>query len=190
MRGLDPQDVCSAFLRGGARLLQIRQKSGTGAELLAVTRHAVGEGRSLGARIVVNDRADVAAIAGADGVHVGQDDLSISDVRHIAGPNLDIGLSTHTTVQVDEALGQGVAYVAVGPVFRTGTKDTGYDPRGLELVRYAAGKGTPVVAIGGMTLARAPAVIDAGAASVAVVSDLLATNDPEGRVREYVATLS
>ena len=190
MRSLDPADVCSAFLRGGARLLQIRQKSGTGAQLLAVTRRAVAEGRPVGARVFVNDRADIAAIADADGVHVGQDDLAIADARRVAGPDTHIGLSTHTSAQVDEALGQGVAYVAVGPIFRTGTKDTGYDPRGLELVRYAAGKGPPIVAIGGITLERAAAVNDAGAASVAVISDLLATGDPEGRVREYVVALS
>ena len=170
--------------------MQIRQKSGSRAELLSVTRQAVAEGRALGARVIVNDRADIAAIAGADGVHVGQEDLDIPDVRRIAGAGVAIGVSTHTPAQVDEALGQGVAYVAVGPVFRTSTKDTGYDPRGLELVRYAAGKGPPIVAIGGITLERAPAVIEAGAASVAVISDLLAGGDPEGRVRAYVDALS
>ena len=190
MRGLDPGEVCSAFLRGGARVLQIRQKSGTGAQLLAVARRAVAEGHPLGARVIVNDRADIAAMAGADGVHVGQDDLSIDDVRRVAGTSIAIGLSTHTPTQVDEALGQAVAYVAVGPVFRTGTKETGYDPRGLELVQYAAGKGPPIVAIGGITLDRAAAVLEAGASAVAVISDLLATGDPEARVREYVAALS
>jgi thiamine-phosphate pyrophosphorylase len=189
MRGLDPRAVASAFLRGGARLIQIRQKSGTSAQLLGVTRHAVAEGHSVGARVIVNDRADIAGIAGADGVHVGQDDLSVPDVRRIAGTHVVVGLSTHTTAQVDEALAQSVAYVAVGPVFRTRTKDTGYDPQGLELVQYASGKGVPIVAIGGITLERAAAVIEAGAASVAVISDLVASGDPERCVREYVAAL-
>jgi thiamine-phosphate pyrophosphorylase len=190
LRGLDPREVTSAFLRGGARLLQIRQKSGSSAELLSVVRHAVAEGRHAGARIIVNDRADIAAMASADGVHVGQSDLSLADVLAITGADAFCGLSTHTAEQVDEALASPAAYVAVGPVFRTGTKDTGYDPRGLELVRRAAGKGKPVVAIGGLTLECAPDVLAAGASSVAVISDLLVTGDPEGRVREYVAALA
>ena len=189
LRGLDSREVTSAFLRGGARLLQIRQKSGSGADLLGVVRHAVAESRDAGARVIVNDRADIAAMAAADGVHVGQTDLSLADVLAIAGAEAFCGLSTHTTEQVDEALASPAAYVAVGPVYRTGTKDTGYDPRGLELVRHAAEKGKPVVAIGSLTLERAPDVLAAGASSVAVISDLLVTGDPEGRVREYVAAL-
>jgi thiamine-phosphate pyrophosphorylase len=189
MRGFDPREVTAAFLRGGARLLQIRQKSGAAGELLASVRHAVAEGRPLGARVIVNDRADIAAMAGADGVHVGQTDLSPGDVRAIVGRDLLCGVSTHTPAQVDDALKSSAAYVAVGPVFRTGTKDTGYDPRGLELVRHASGHGRPVVAIGGITLARAREVVAAGATAVAVISDLLISGDPEGRVREYVAAL-
>ena len=190
MRGLHPQAVASAFLRGGARLLQIRQKSGGSADWLAIVRHAVTEGRPLGARVIVNDRADLAAIAGADGVHVGQDDLPVPDVRRIAGEDALVGLSTHTAAQVDAARQQGVGYIAVGPIFRTATKDTGYDPRGLELARYAAGTGTPTVAIGGITVQRAPEVLAAGVSSVAVISDLLSTGDPEARVRDYLAALS
>lgn len=188
MRGLDPHSVTSAYLRGGARLLQVRQKSVGSADLLAVVRHAVIEAHAVGARVIVNDRPDVAAIAGADGVHVGQTDLSVRDVHTVAGDASICGLSTHTREQVDEALSSGAAYVAVGPVFRTGTKQTGYDPRGFDLVRYASGRGRPIVAIGGITLERAPDVLAAGAASVAVISDLLA-GDPEARVRQYMAAL-
>lgn len=188
MRGVDSRMVTSAFLRGGARVLQIRQKSGSSADFLATVREAVREARPFGTRIIVNDRADIAAMAGADGVHVGQGDLTIADVRAIAGPQVTIGLSTHTPAQVDEALAAGVAYVAVGPIFRTRTKETGYDPRGLDLVRYAAGREIPIVAIGGITLERAAAVLAAGATSVAVISDLL-VGDPEVRVREYMGAL-
>jgi thiamine-phosphate pyrophosphorylase len=188
MRGLDPHAVTSAYLRGGARLLQVRQKSAGSADLLAAVRHALSEARAVGARVIVNDRPDVAAIAGADGVHVGQTDLSVHDVHAIAGDASICGLSTHTRGQVDEALSSGAAYVAVGPVFRTGTKHTGYDPRGFDLVRYASGRGRPIVAIGGITLERAPDVLAAGAASVAVISDLL-VGDPEARVREYMGAL-
>ena len=110
-------------------------------------------------------------------------------MKSIAGSRSLVGLSTHTRSQVDEALAGPAEYIAVGPVFRTATKDTGYEPRGLELVRYAAGKGKPVVAIGGISIANAHEVIEAGAASIAVISDLLASGDPEGRVREYLDAL-
>ena len=91
--------------------------------------------------------------------------------------------------QVDEALGASADYVAVGPVFGTATKDTGYSARGLDLVRHAARRGKPIVAIGGITLARAPDVIDAGAGAVAVITDILIGGDPESRVRDYVRAL-
>jgi thiamine-phosphate pyrophosphorylase len=190
LRGLDPHDVASAFLRGGARLLQVRQKSGGSADLLAIVRHAVRAGAALGARVVVNDRADVAALAGAAGVHVGQTDLPLDDVLAIAGAGAFCGVSTHTPAQLDEALAGPAAYVAVGPIFRTGTKDTGYDPQGMALVRLASGRGKPIVAIGGITLPRARAVLEAGASAVAVISDLLVGDDPEARIREYLAALA
>ena len=145
--------------------------------------------RSCGARVIVNDRADVAVLSEADGVHVGQDDLSVEDVRAIVGPSAMVGLSTHTREQIDRALDSDVSYVAVGPVFGTATKQTGYEARGLDLVEYAAGRGKPIVAIGGITLARAPSVVAAGASAVAVITDLLADEDIERRVRAFVAAL-
>jgi thiamine-phosphate pyrophosphorylase len=145
--------------------------------------------RPLDARVIVNDRADIARMADADGVHVGQGDLPVDAVRAIVGPDRIIGLSTHDRDQIDRALSGAATYVAVGPVFGSETKDTGYTPRGLELVAYAAGRGKPVVAIGGITLDRAPAVVARGAAAVAVISDLLAGNDPENRARQFVAAL-
>lgn len=187
MRGRDPVALAAAFAHGGARLMQVRQKSGGTGDLLAVCRDVVDATRAAGAAVIVNDRADVAVMAGAAGVHVGQDDLPVAAVRRIVGPDLLIGLSTHTSRQVDEALEAGVDYLAVGPIFRTATKDTGYDPRGLDLVRHAAGRGRPVVAIGGITLGNAADVLRAGAASVAVISDLLSANDPADRVGEYLA---
>jgi thiamine-phosphate pyrophosphorylase len=187
-RGVDPVSLAAACVAGGARLLQVRQKGregGAGA-LLATVRRIVDLARPAGAAVIVNDRSDIAAMAGAAGVHVGQQDLPPDAARRIAGDSALIGLSTHTPEQVDEAVAGSADYVAVGPVFRTATKDTGYDPRGLELVRYAAQKGRPVVAIGGVTTANARAVLDAGAASVAVISELLAGADPEQKVREFL----
>jgi thiamine-phosphate pyrophosphorylase len=147
-----------------------------------------------GAIIVVNDRADVARIAGASGVHVGQDDLPAIDARAMVGAEAIVGLSTHSRAQIDAALAEPINYLAVGPIFGTVTKETGYDAVGLPLVADAAdaarASGRPVVAIGGITIETAADVLAAGAQSVAVISDLLRTGDPATRVRDYLRRLS
>ena len=117
-------------------------------------------------------------------VFFGGQHLTPADVRRVA-PGVFVGLSTHTREQVDQALESTCAYLAVGPVFGSATKDTGYTARGLELVRYAAGRGKPVVGIGGITLARAREVVDAGADAVAVISDLLTGSDVAARARAF-----
>jgi thiamine-phosphate pyrophosphorylase len=175
-------------VRGGAKLLQIRAKDDSSAALLALVERAVTATRGHGARLIVNDRADLARLAEADGVHVGQTDLPVESVRSIVGSDKIVGLSTHDRAQVDAALASAATYIAVGPIFATATKDTGYAARGLDLVGYAAGRGKPVVAIGGITLERAPAVIAAGASAVAVITDIL-VDDPESRVRAYLERL-
>jgi thiamine-phosphate pyrophosphorylase len=189
MRGRDPVALAVAFADGGARVMQVRQKSAGSRDLLAVCRDVIGATRAAAVTVIVNDRADLAAMSGAGGVHVGQDDLPAAAVRRIVGPDLLVGLSTHTPRQVDEALAADIDYLAVGPIFRTATKDTGYEARGLELVRHAAGRGRPVVAIGGLTVETAPAALEAGATSVAIISDLLSAPDPADRVRAYLARL-
>lgn len=186
-RGVEPLELAAACLRGGARLLQLRVKEGSGAAFLALAAACVSLAKPWGARVVVNDRADIARMAGAAGVHVGQEDLPPEAVRGLLGPAAIVGLSTHDGPQLERALVAPVTYVAVGPVFGTTTKETGYAARGLELVRRAAGRGKPVVAIGGITIDTARGVLEAGATSVAVISDLLATNDPETRTRAYLA---
>jgi thiamine-phosphate pyrophosphorylase len=142
----------------------------------------------------VNDRADLARLAGAGGVHVGQDDLAPEAARAIVGDAACIGLSTHTLSQLDAALERRLDYVAVGPVFATATKASGYEPLGLAGVAAAAARtrprGTPLVAIGGITLDRAAEVVAAGADSVAVIADLLAGGDPAARVRAWLEALS
>jgi thiamine-phosphate pyrophosphorylase len=188
MKDLDPVAFAAGCIRGGARLLQVRKKGsaeGTSA-FVDIVRAVIDVSRPAGARVIVNDRADVAAMAGADGVHVGQQDLPPADVRRVVGDSGAIGLSTHTAEQIDDAAAGTADYIAVGPVFRTTTKETGYDPRGLELVRYARRTGKPVVAIGGITSANAREVLAAGASSVAVISDLLTGDDPAVRVREFL----
>ena len=187
-RGLEPRAVVAACLRGGARVLQLRVKSGPSADFLALADDVVAAARPVSATVIVNDRADIARMAGAGGVHVGQDDLPPDIVRGVAGEAV-IGLSTHDRAQVDAGLVSPVDYIAVGPIFETGTKNTGYTARGLDLLRYAAGRGKPVVAIGGIDLARAPLLIAAGAAAVAVIGDLFG-DDPERRTRAYLEALA
>ncbi len=174
----------------GVRLLQVRAKLAPSARFLADCEALRDAAHPCGALVVVNDRFDVALAAGLRAVHVGQDDLPPALVRRFLGPEGFIGLSTHTREQVDQALYEAVDYIAVGPVYGTVTKETGYEPVGLDLVAYAAAKTTlPIVAIGGITLVTAPDVVDAGAASVAVIGDLLRTGDPAARVAEYLAML-
>jgi len=141
-----------------------------------------------GATLIVNDRADIARLAGA-GLHVGQEDLAPDAARSIVGNAAVLGLSTHTSAQIDAAVLGPVDYVAVGPVFGTNTKDTGYEAVGFEALRHASEqarpRGLPVVAIGGITLERAVEVVSAGADALAVITDLIAGGDPEARVRAY-----
>lgn len=186
MRGVDPRALASGCFAGGARFVQLRQKSAGSGSFVALAREILSLAGPAGAQLILNDRADLAVIAGAAGVHVGQQDLPVAAVRAIVGTDAIVGISTHTRPQVDEALDTTADYVAVGPVFQTSTKDTGYEPRGLDLLRYAAGRGKPVVAIGGITLETAPDVIAAGATSVAVISDLMAAGDVSERVRRYL----
>jgi thiamine-phosphate pyrophosphorylase len=190
LRALDPLALLDAFLIGGARFIQLRDKTSRTGGLTALADAAGGRVHAAGGRLILNDRADVARMTGADGVHVGQEDLSVEDVRKIVGPDAIVGLSTHDPAQIDAALATDATYIAVGPIFGTSTKETGYTARGLDLVRLAAERsaGRPVVAIGGITLERASEVVRAGAASAAVVSDLL-TADPAARVRAFARAL-
>ena len=188
-RGIAALALAEACLRGGARLLQLRAKHDAGDEFLELAERMVAAACDVGGVVIVNDRADIARMANAGGVHVGQTDLPVPVARAIVGAKAVVGVSTHDREQIDTALSSDASYVAVGPVFLTATKDTGYTPRGLDLVKYAAGRGKPVVAIGGITLDRAPDVIAAGASALAVISDILVGNDPEARIRAFLARL-
>lgn len=191
--GWSPIAFAAACFDGGATLLQLRAKRAASRAFLETALAIVERAAPFAATVIVNDRADVARLSGAAGVHVGQDDLPPAAARRIVGDQALVGLSTHTPDQVARALQQAVSYIAIGPVFATATKDTGYEAVGLEGVREAsragAAVGRPVVAIGGITLDRAPEVIAAGAASVAIISDLL-TASPTSRVRAYVDQLA
>jgi thiamine-phosphate pyrophosphorylase len=187
--------LADAYLSGGARFIQIRSKQAGSATYLSMCEDVVARARKVGATVIVNDRADIAKLSAADGVHVGQDDLDPASVRKILGGFAMVGISTHSPDQVRAAAKMAVDYIAVGPIFGTSTKETGYRQVGTALVNEAAAilrdvGSKPIVAIGGITIDRAADVIRAGAASVAVISDLLSTGDPESRVREYLRALS
>lgn len=184
-------DLARAFLDGGAPVIQVRAKQLSSDAFLQLCDMVVELAQPYGARVIVNDRADLARLSGASGVHLGQDDLAPAAARALIGEHTLLGYSTHTLAQVEAAASEPVDYIAVGPIFGTQTKATGYDAVGLELVTGAArrAQGRPIVAIGGITLETAPAVIAAGATGVAVISDLLAGGDPLARVAAYLRRL-
>jgi thiamine-phosphate pyrophosphorylase len=179
------------LIRAGVRLFQVRDKRGSARQLLVESRELVSQMIRFSARLIVNDRPDVCALAGAGGVHVGQSDLAVADARQLCPYPCWVGISTHNLAEVEQAAKQDVDYIAVGPVFATATKENAAPVVGLELIEQAR-KATskPIVAIGGVRLERAADVIRAGADAVAVAGDLLCSADPEGRAREYLHLLS
>jgi thiamine-phosphate pyrophosphorylase len=178
-RQLEPLDVLDAWLDCGVRLVQIRAKTLTMGPMLGVAEPAMARVERAGGALFVNDRADVARLAFATGVHLGQTDLPPQRAREILHRDQRIGLSTHNLAQLRAAVDNdaSVDYVAIGPVAMTSTKANPDPVVGLAGVRQASmltkPAGTPLVAIGGITLESAPAIIAAGADSVAVISDLL-----------------
>jgi thiamine-phosphate pyrophosphorylase len=183
-RGLGVRHFAVELRAAGVELLQYRNKTGGP---LGVLRNAAVIGEVMvgsGCRLIMNDRADLAVLAGWDGVHVGQGDLSPEDARRVVGDGQWVGVSTHTEGQVQMADASCADYVAVGPVFATGTKLDAEPVIGLEGVRRArALTRKPIVAIGGITRENARSVIDVGAESVAVISALFV----EGETVEKVA---
>jgi len=175
------------LLAGGATLLQYRNKKGNAREMLAQARELK---RRLGpsARLIMNDRADLCLAAGFDGVHVGQEDLSPEGVRKIIGARLWLGVSTHNTDQVKEADKTSADYIAIGPVFSTASKVNPDPVVGLAGVRKARSlTRKPLVAIGGINRANCLSVIEAGADSVAVISDLV--RQPRKSAEEILSIL-
>lgn len=193
-RGLQPMHVLDSWLDAGVTLVQLRAKSLSFGPFLQLAESMALACRRAGAVFIVNDRADVARLADASGVHVGQEDLTPADVRLLLPGAAWIGLSTHTDAQVVAGLESAATYLATGPVFATGTKAHTDPVIGFEGVRRAAGlvegTGRPLVAIGGIALETAPAVIAAGAQSVAIISDLLEGGDPGARARAYLHALA
>jgi thiamine-phosphate pyrophosphorylase len=180
------------LIAGGCTLLQYRNKSGNTRVMLDQARALRWQSRAKAPvphlRLIMNDRADLCLAAEFDGVHVGQDDLSPKSVRGIIGPGRWLGVSTHNPEQLQEADRTSVDYVAIGPVFSTSSKDKPDPVVGLEGVRRARQlTRKPLVAIGGITRANAASVIEAGADSVAVISDLL--QEPRKSAEEFFRVL-
>lgn len=188
--GRSPVEVAAALLASGVQLIQLRDKQASSRDLYATAQQLGAYIREEGGTFIVNDRADVAVAAGADGVHVGQDDLPVESARAILGPGKIIGYSTHVLEQVREADRSSANYIAFGPIFPTTSKANPDAVVGLEGLR-AARKATrkPLVAIGGITLENARAVIEAGADSVAVIRALVGTEDIRARAPEFLRSI-
>jgi thiamine-phosphate pyrophosphorylase len=173
-------------IRGGVQVVQLRDKRLRGRELTSAAAAAAAICRELGALFIVNDEPAAALAAGADGVHVGQHDMPVADVRALLGRDLLIGLSTHSRPQVDAAAGAGgnepPDYLGVGPVFETPTKP-GRPAVGVELVRYASRGELPFFAIGGIDESNVREVLGAGARRVALVRAIALAEDPEHAAR-------
>ncbi len=180
-------DFGRKLIAGGATLIQYRNKHGSAREILSQARE-LRRVCSPDVKLIMNDRADLCLAAGFDGVHVGQDDLSPEAARAIVGNQRWVGVSTHNVEQVRKADTWPVDYIAVGPVFATATKANPDPVIGFQGVR-AARKLTrkPLVAIGGITRTNCRAVLEAGADSVAVISDLL--GEPSKAVEEFLRVL-
>src|SRR5215467_8483124 len=186
----DPITFTNQLLHAGVRLIQYRNKTGPAREVLQTARALCAAALHPGATFVVNDRPDIARLAGAAGVHLGQDDIDVVAARKILGGDSLIGLSTHNLKQFECALEADADYIAVGPVFATSSKARPDPVVGVEFVRKVRRlTNQPIVAIGGITFERAGEVIDAGADSVAVISDILTANNPADRVQQFLQVL-
>lgn len=183
-----PLGVLAELLaQSGVTLMQLRDKRSTARRALAEVQSLVAMLSPRDVRLIVNDRPDVAALAKAGGVHVGQDDLPVEEARKLCPAPMWVGVSTHNLEQLRAGDLTSADYIAVGPIFPTGTKENPDPVVGVEFVRRARQlTRKPLVAIGGITVERAADVYRAGADSLAVVSDLLAAPDPASRAREYL----
>jgi thiamine-phosphate pyrophosphorylase len=188
---LEPAEEFAVKLSAvGVRMLQYRNKNSSAKEMLESARNLAAIARERQVSFFVNDRPDVAYLAGASGVHLGQEDLGVESARAVMGPAQWVGVSTHNQEQFEEALLTSADYIAVGPIFATTSKVNPDAVVGTELLRcLRLLTPRPIVAIGGITLENATAVIESGADSVAVISDILLAANPIQRVKQYLQRL-
>lgn len=180
--------IPEVLAENGVGLIQVRDKRASACAVFEASKGLVARLSPKDVRVIVNDRPDIAAMVGAGGVHVGQDDLPVEAARACCGGDLWVGVSTHNLEQFQLAVATSADYIAVGPIFRTATKENPDPVVGLEVIRGARRlTRKPLVAIGGITVQSAESVYQAGADSIAVVSDLLSAPDPPLRAGEYIA---
>jgi len=173
-KGRSPITILREFLAGGVKLVQLRAKELSSADFFSLAKEARQLTREAGAFFIVNDRSDIALACNADGVHLGQDDLPLHAARKLLGSDKVIGISTHDLDQARSAELNGADYIGFGPIFGSTTKDTGYTPRGLEMLREVKqAVKIPVVAIGGITEKNVAEVWEAEADAAAIISDLM-----------------
>jgi len=178
--------MAQQLLRGGIRILQLRAKKSSEAEIVAMAQQILPMVRAADGIFILNDHPHLVPVIGADGAHIGQDDMTVAEARQLAGEHAIIGLSTHSLEQVEQALSQQPDYIGFGPLFATPTKPD-YKPIGLEEIRKVhAMVPFPVFCIGGITTKTLPQVLAAGARRVVVVSDLLKAEDPAAKVKEFL----
>ena len=186
----DPVRLAASLIAGGARLIQLRDKTASPRELLDKVERIIALAPA-DVRLIVNDRVDIARITGAAGAHVGQEDLPPTAVRSVLGPDAIVGFSTHNVEQAVEADKLPIDYIAVGPIFPTSTKENPDPVLGLKgLLKISKVVNKPVVAIGGIRLENAAEVLCAGAHSIAVIRDLLDSPDVQWRTREWIEALA
>ena len=172
------RELAAAILAGGCRVLQLRMKNRPTRDVLDVARALGALAATTDALFIVNDRLDVALAIGADGVHLGADDMPIAAARRLAATDLIIGYSTHTLAEAHVARAAGADYLCFGPIFPTATKPPAHAPWGIDGLRdVCAAVPLPIVAIGGMTEATAAAACGVGAAAVAMISELARAED-------------
>ena len=184
-----PAEVAQAAIRGGADVLQLRDKTGSARWLLEEAKGLLPLTRRAGVPLIINDRVDIAMAVDADGVHLGQDDLPLKEARAILGPTRLIGKSTHTTAQALEAQVEGADYIGFGPIFPTPTKPE-YSGIGLEAIGEVASRlHIPIVCIGGIECGNLEQVMGAGAPCIAMVRAVCAAEDPETATRDLKRVL-
>jgi len=184
--GLSHVEMVSLLIQGGAKLVQIREKTASPRDFYNEAKEAVTLAHEHQVKIIINDRVDIARAVGADGVHLGQDDLPPEHARKLMGDSAIIGYSTHSIDQAIAANRLPVDYIAIGPIFQTSSKENPDPTVGLEMLRMIKPLiDKPLVAIGGITLSTAPDTWAAGADSVAIISDLYTHGDVTKRTREF-----
>ncbi|KAB2961290.1 MAG: thiamine phosphate synthase [Candidatus Methylomirabilis oxygeniifera] len=188
--GLSHFDIAARAIDGGATMIQLRDKAAGPRQLLSDARRIARLCRERGVRFIVNDRLDLALAADADGVHLGQDDLPPHAARAVLGTNKVLGVSTHSLEQALEAAEQGADYLGIGPIFATGTKATGYEPRGCDIIRQLRARiDLPLIAIGGIALSNVGEAMAAGATGVAVISAIVGADDITAATQAFATAI-